>query len=283
MVARVAGRAEKGRSGLIENEPTDGRLQRVWDEAFDRPVLRELLPRVGVHPDDVLTMLRYAPLALTHLTWRNSILEDWHARGRIHDPDMFRTNAGTSLIFHRALWDAAGEQIGSGDLFSVDDVTDQLGVEIFRDALNDAYDEVFDADRTLPNGQVLGQLAGDELAELQEHASAQIGALLDKAEAVGVDVVLLFLAMRGAGACGRWWGSPRWPSIVDAFLTLLTNPAHDWWQHHRTFPRQRPAEAADLDRLRYLPLARPYRLSYEAAEFCIGNGIGFVQLDAPPG
>ena len=268
---------------MIENEPMDGRLQRMWDEAFDRPLLRELLSRVGVHPDDVLTMLRYAPLALAHLTWRNTILEDWHAQGGIHDPDMFRTNADTSLIFHRALWDAAGEQIGTGDLVSLDDVTDQLDVEMFQDALSDAYDEVFDADRTLPNEMLLGQLAGDELGELQEHASVQIGALIDKAETVGVDVVLLFLTMRGAGACSRWWGSPRWPSIVDAFLALLTDPAHAWWQDHRAFPQQRPAEAADLDRLRHLLLARPYRLSYEAAEFCVGNGIGFIQLDPPPG
>jgi hypothetical protein len=34
--------------------------------------------------------------------------------------------------------------------------------------------------------------------------------------------------------------------------------------------------------LRYLLLAWPYRLSYEAADFCIDNGIGFVRLDGPP-
>jgi hypothetical protein len=259
----------------------DARPQRMWDEAFDRRRLRDLLPRVGVHPDDVITMLRYAPLALTHLTWRNTVLEDWHAAGRIHDPDMFRTNADTTVIFHQALWSAFGEQIGSGDLVSLDDVADQVSVEVFETALLDAYDGVFDADRTLPNGMTLGELAQDELAVLQDYATTQVAALIDKAEAPGVDVVLLFLAMRGGGSCARWWGSPRWPAIVDQFIALLTDPANDWWQHHRKFPQQRPAEAADLDRLRYLLLARPHRLSYEAADFCIDNGIGFVQLDGP--
>jgi hypothetical protein len=34
------------------------------------------------------------------VTWRNTVLEDWPAQGRIPDPDMFRTDADTSLIFH---------------------------------------------------------------------------------------------------------------------------------------------------------------------------------------
>jgi hypothetical protein len=36
---------------------------------------------------------------------------------------------------------------------------------------------------------------------------------------------------------------------------------------------------ADLDRPRQLLLARPFRLSYEVADFCIRSGIGFVELD----
>jgi hypothetical protein len=136
----------------------DGRLQRMWDEAFDRRRLRDLLPRVGVHPDDVITMLRYAPLALTHLTWRNTVLEDWHAQGRIQDPDMFRTNADTSLIFHRSLWSAFGEQIADGDLVSLDDAAVGAdAVEVFQTALYDGYDEAFDAERTLPGGMTLAR------------------------------------------------------------------------------------------------------------------------------
>lgn len=125
----------------------------------------------------------------------------------------------------------------------------------------------------------LAELAQDELDVLQDHATAQIAALSDKAEDPGVDVVLLFLAMRGGGACGRWWGSPRWPAIVDAFVALLNDPGDPWWQDHRTYPAHRPGEAADLGLLRYLLLTRPYQLSYEAAEFCIDNGIGFVHID----
>ena len=263
----------------MSEEAVDTRLQRMWDESFDRQMLRELLPRVGVHPDDVITALRYAPLALTHLMWRNTVLEDWHAEGRIHDPDMFRANADTTLIFHQALWSGFGEQIASGDLASLADLDNAEDVQAFAHALYDAYADGFDADRVLPNGMTLGELAQGELGELQDHATTQIGALVAKAEDPGVDVVLLFLAMRGGGACGRWWGSPRWPAIVDAFIARLHNPADDWWQHHRRFPQQRPAEAADLDRLRHLLLARPHRLSYEAADFCLDAGIGFIHLD----
>lgn len=267
---------------MREIDAMGGRLQRMWEEAFDRQRLRDLLPRVGVHPDDVITMLRYAPLGLTHLTWRNTVLEDWHAEGRIHDPDMFRANADTSLIYQQSLWLVFGEQIGSGDLASLDDVASAEMLEAFHNALYEACDDAFDAERILPNGMTLAELAQDELPVLQDHATTQIDALAAKAEQPGVDVVLLFLAMRGAGSCSRWWGAPHWPAVVDTFIALLTDPTNDWWQHHRRFPTLRPAEAEDLDRLRYLLLARPYRLSYEAADFCIDNGIGFVHLEGPP-
>jgi hypothetical protein len=260
--------------------PMDAQLQRMWDDSFDRQRLRSAIPTFGVHPDDVITMLRYAPLGLTHLTWRNTVLEDWHAGGRIDDPDMFRANADTTLIFHEALWAIFGEQIGYGNLVALDDVADEVSVEMFEDALIDAYATAFDPDRTLPNGLTLAQLAQDELAVLQHHATTQVGALIEKAEEPGVDVVLLYLAARGAGACSRWWGSPHWPAQVDRFVDLLNDAAHNWWQH-REFPAQRPLEVADLARLRYLLLSRPYQLSHEAAHFCIHNGIGYVSFDRP--
>lgn len=146
--ARARARSKEGH-GLRENDTIDGQLQRIWDEMFDRRRLRDLLPRVGIQPDDVITMLRYAPLALTHLTWRNTVLEEWHAQGRIHDPDMFRANAETSLIFDQALWSDFGEQVASGDLFSLDDAAGSAdAVEMFQNALYDAYDEAFDAERS---------------------------------------------------------------------------------------------------------------------------------------
>jgi hypothetical protein len=65
-------------------------------------------------------------------------------------------------------------------------------------------------------------------------------------------------------------------------VVLLFDPVNDLWQHRRGFPAQRPPVAADLDRLRYLLLARPFRLSTTQRTLCIGNGIGFIHLDAPP-
>jgi hypothetical protein len=265
---------------MMSEDTVDARVQQAWDDSFDRQVLRDVLPGLNVHPDDVITLLRYAPLALTHLTWRNTVLEDWHVEGRIHDPDMFRTNADTTLIFQQALWSAFGEQIGSGDLACLDDLTDEEDGEAFEAALYDACAEGFRADRRLPNGMALSELAQGELNVLQEHASTQIGALAAKAGELGVDVVLMFLAIRGRLACDRWWGSPKWPAIVDKFIALLRDPTDGWWHvGHRPFPTAWPAETADLDHLRHLLLSRPYLLSYEAADFCVDNALGFVQVD----
>ena len=185
----------------------------------------------GVYPDDVVTLLRYAPLGLTHLCWRNTVLEDWHAGpdSRISDHEMMRANVATTRLFHQALWAAFGERVGQADLISRADFTDD-DVEALEVAFGDAgLWDAFSADRLLPHGPTLHELGGDEVIELYEHVATQLGALLEQAEARGVAVVLMWLAARGRASCADWWGSPRWPRIVDAFLARLASPDDGFW------------------------------------------------------
>lgn len=116
---------EQPERGIVDDDEADIRVTRAWDEAFNRDTLGHLLSSQDVHPDDVYTLLRSAPLALAHLTWRN----------------------------------------------------------------------------TVPHGVTLGDLGQDELAELQDHAEGQLGALLAKAEEHGAAVVLAFLGLRRRLAC----------------------------------------------------------------------------------
>lgn len=57
----------------------EARLDRLWDSTFNLNVLRPMLLSRGLYPDDLPGLIRYAALGLTHMCWRNSVLEDWHA------------------------------------------------------------------------------------------------------------------------------------------------------------------------------------------------------------
>lgn len=255
-------------------------LQQLWHDSFNPELLETALRTSGgVHPDDVITQLRYAPLALTHLCWRNTVVEDWHAgpNSSLHDGEMMAANVATTRIFHQALWAAFGDRVADATLVCRDDFAPQ-DLESLQYAFADAYEAGFDPDRRLPHGRTLADAGGDTVDDLAQHAELQLESLLDQAERHGVAVVILWLAARGHGACRNWWGSPRWPRIVDALLARLDDRSDEHWQRRGWVDP--PAEVQNTARFRHLLLSAPDELETATLQFCIDRaGIGFIRLD----
>jgi hypothetical protein len=238
--------------------------------------LREALLERHMHPEDTALLLRYAPAALTHLCWRNSVIEDWHAgpQSRISDADMMRASVATTRIFHQALTDALSPTLAETGPYSAD----SFDPEDLSQAFCDAFDIAFDPDRVLPHGVSLSALAGDELEELREHASHQLDTLLDVADEEGVHLVLMWLALRGKLAVPNWWGTPNWPFVVDEFFRALSDPSHKHWGDGGC-PGEFPSEAGSPDQLRHRLIVAPEEVASDILDFCIHKGqIGRIQV-----
>ena len=241
---------------------------------FDPESLQELLSEQGIHPDDVATLVKLAPLALTHMCWRNSVLEDWHAEPSkpLSDADMFRANVETTKLFGNALagW-VHDSELRQGACLA--DVA-QLDPASFASYLEDAIDDATSGARCLPHGARLAEIAGEELEELQNHAYVQLDGLEAAANVRGLDTVLLFLASRGDGA---WWGGRWWPWIVDRWLLLLDDPTDAFWRGDR-HPGNPPARGEDRAWLRRTLLSAPEQLTDDVAGWCVNRAmLGFVR------
>lgn len=255
----------------------DVRQQQIWNSFFNRAQLANSLRKEGLHPDDVARVLRHAALGLTHQVWRNSVLEDWHAdrTKSLSDADMMRANAQTTDWVRQALLGPFQEF--SLDLHSLDDVDELFDENLFAHLHREALETWVAADRCLPHGVTLGELGGDQLVQLREHASLQTLALYEQAEEHGVATVLLFLAVRGlTNETSRWWSHDDWPWRVDRLISALADRAHPWWQRDSDIEYPALAETMDLDQLRACLLNGPHHLSNEEAEMCLEAGIGFM-------
>lgn len=286
---------DPGEVGAEQSEPLDDgsgeytptSMRDPFESMFDEIQLRALfmsdLRYVDFHPDDIITVLRYAVLGLERLMWRNTVLEDWHAGpdSRLHDSDMFRANTDTTRIIHSALWGAFADRLidpvlVAGSAFDAGDV------EVLASAFQQIMEDAFDPDRVLPHGPTLGELARteEEFDELWRHAMAQTEALEEQADLRGVHVILMFLALKGYASRSHWL-APDWPKKVDVFMAIASDPAHNWWKkEYCSYPSKLPEDVADFDGLRKTLLLSPWLLSAEAAEFCVCTvGIGFVRPD----
>lgn len=238
--------------------------------------LRSALLAHHVHPDDLAALLRYVPPALTHLTWRNSLVEEWHGGpdSRISDAEMMRANIATTRIFHQALWFIIGDSWAEFGPLSVE----MVDVDELDAALTDALDTAFDAERLLPHGVTLGGLGGDEFHLLRDHAEQQLGALLLMADQHGAHRVLMWLGLRGALSVPDWWGTPQWPFIVDEFFLRLDDPDHDHWSVGG-HPGPPPLSMYDSAMLRELMLSAPDELPTDVVSYFINRaGLGFVRV-----
>jgi hypothetical protein len=243
---------------------------------FSETQLREALSKAHIHPDDTALLLRYAPAALTHLCWRNSVIEDWHAgpQSRISDADMMRASVATTRIFHRALTDALSPILAETGPYSAD----SFDPEDLSLAFDDAFEIAFNRNRLLPHGVSLSALAGDELDELTTHATLELDTLLDVADEEGVHRVLMWLALRGRLAVPDWWGTPNWPFVVDEFFRALSDPSHEHWPVGG-HPGGLPLGAGTPDQLRHRLIAAPDDIASDILDFCIHKGvIGRIQV-----
>lgn len=257
-------------------EPKDERVRAAWADSFNRDMLTRVLTDKNIHPDDVATLARWAPLGMTHLSWRNSILEDWHAGpdSQISDGGMFMANVATTRIYNWAI----EEMLTSWEIdrvASLDDIH-EIEADSFAYFLLEAAEDATDPERVLPHGPTLADIGGPEVHLLGAHAQTQAGSLADMADEHGTDLVLLWLATRGILACDTWWGGAGWPPHVDRFLNLLDNPGHDHW--HGKHPGTPPKPATDRDWFRYTLLTRPDELGIEVADWCTQRAaIGYAR------
>lgn len=174
----------------------------TFDATFDEALLREALLKHRVHPDDTGTLLRYAPAALTHLCWRNTVLERWHGGpdSRISDAEMMRANVETTRIFHQYLANTLGETWAEYGPYD----SEIVHPDDLQEAFADAFYAAFDLERRLPHGVTLGELGGDEAQELVDHAQLQLDALVGMADKHGANVALMWLGVRGLIAVPLW-------------------------------------------------------------------------------
>ncbi|UYM06077.1 hypothetical protein [Solicola gregarius] len=122
----------------------------------------------------------------------------------------------------------------------------------------------------------MGELGGEELELLQDHAGGQLNALLDVAETDDPHLVVMWLGLRGVSAVPYWWGTPKWPFVVDEFFRRLDKPDHPHWLAG-THPGPPPESAGDRETFRDLLLFSPDALPTEVVQFCIHDGgMGFI-------
>lgn len=93
----------------------------------------------------------------------------------------------------------------------------------------------------------------------------------------GAHRVLMWLGLRGVLSVSTWWGTPKWPFIVDEFFKRLDDPEHDHWRISG-HPGPPPASTVDRAAFRGMLLSAPDELHSDAASYCIDRaGLGYIR------
>lgn len=249
-------------------------------EAEFEPLLRRLLPTLGLHPDNVGQLFMYLPASLTYHCWRATGIEDWHAAGpasQLSDIDMMRANIDTTRIFYQYLWKEIGEwwlELGPYSSEIVD-------YETLQDLFRTASAKVFDPARKLPQGVTLGELMGERLTEIHDRADVVLESIYRAARTMGHHYVVMLLAFHEADSPRIWWGTPEWPLVIDEFFRLLDDPTHEHWSVGG-HPGTPPGLAGDREWFREMLLSTPEKLPTEVLTYCLGRGqLGFIRLAKP--
>jgi hypothetical protein len=215
--------------------------------------------RLGVALDHGPQLVNLAAVAVTRLVWRDSPVEDWHAvpASRVSDGEMMRTNVATTRLVRSMIGRLEDWAIGQRDAARI---------------MEDAVLAVVAPSRRLPDGRTIAELAPDgrQLLLLEEHASGLASLWGRRFRECGVREVLSVLACCAARWCWRWWLSPTWPAVVDAFLGQVSTAVHGL-----TTPEEMRGEHG-LKRLVEVLLAGPDRLSPEAASWVVRAGLGHL-------
>lgn len=214
-----------------------------------RHALAELTDRhLSADPEEVGQL---AAVAVTYNGWRNTHLENLHAgdhpAGGFPDADMMRFNVATTrLIASHMRADPTDWQ-----------------------ALTAA---VVDADRVLPGGITLGELAGDDYDELAHDIQTKLETFAVMEARQGRAHVHTAMAMLAAQLCREWFGTPWWPDVVDIFIERLNDPEGDAWRYEdRGAPE--PASVAHRDGLRSGLADQPESLDDGGIYWCLNHGL----------
>lgn len=225
---------------------------------LDPAALRAAAAQLDLDLDDRPVLEAWAAIGATHLYWRNTALEDWHAGpdSRVSDAEMFRVNVSTTRIFRSALRGVAD-------------------ADALAEALQEALAVAFHPLRVLPGGRNLLDLGAEETEDFIDVAEVRVAGLIDIADEHGAGTALQLVALDGRLSCQHWWGSPQWPDIVDVVMRRLADPDDDCWE--RLGDQPVPAELGRAQRLRWLLLDSPDALASETIDFLIHHlGIGFI-------
>lgn len=231
-----------------------------------------------IDPDDLGAVMGLLALGVVNSAWRNTCVEDWHAEGRLHDGDMLRINSHSTWRVGQRVTGWLTETGLSGD--SSSEALERVSFDDAERLAVRLYGWLTNPRRKLPTGQTLKGLAGDQIGEYEECADIALSAVLTSVERDGSVFALKRAAAHGAGACGHWWGHPKWPGLVEVFLTALDDPAHPHWgdegQLHARL-RSEPETVGDRARLRDLLLTKPWLLDADASAWLVHAGLRFAE------
>lgn len=245
------------------------RRLRAWMHAY--------LTHLQVDPDRLGTVLDVAAVGIVNSAWRNSVVEDWHAgRGPLSDADMLIINSHSTWrvrqLLHR--WRRDLGLPYDTPTVAIDDITGDFGWLGSR-----LYAWFANPHRKLPTGQFLGGLAGDDMADYDQHAAGVLGGLLAQADTLGVAGSLWRAALHGALACRHWWGTPAWPQLVKECVSAAFDGEHEYWSRYGQQLRELPplpAQIATPEAMRSILLHRPWTLQAASADWLIRLGIRFL-------
>jgi hypothetical protein len=227
--------------------------------AVDFEVIVAAGHRLGVELDRGPHLIDLAAVAVTRLVWRDGPVEDWHAApaSRVNDAEMMRANVATTRLVRSMIGRLEDGTTGE------------------RDAARIVEDAVFAAvapSRRLPDGRTIAELApsGPQLLLLQEHALELASLWGRRFREFGVRDVLSLLACCAA-RCWRWWLTPTWPAVVDAFLGQISTTLHG----ELIAPGEAVGEHGAV-RLAEVLLAGPDHLRPEVASWVVRAGLGHL-------
>lgn len=215
------------------------------DTAVTSPeMLRMLVSKYGASVD----LIPLAAIGITGVAWRrdrDGHVEQAHCglrRSRISDGEMFAANVATTRLVLRHL----------------------------RDPHVD-WEEM--ADQFVDPNRVVGQRTVSDLLGATRHRRWSTGAwtYITSVGAIGdqhgTQYALLTQAVLGGSHHDLWWGSPRWPHLVEVFIDQLTEQP----------PGMTPTE------LRSGLLDGPDHLPTQVLEWCAASQlIGYTRLSGAP-
>jgi hypothetical protein len=153
------------------------KLSPEHEDELIRTILRD---QVGVDPFHLTAILELTPLGVINSAWRNTVVENWHAEGRVYDGDLLRINSHSTWRMRELLFRWRAEMRFSPD--SSSGVLDGIAFDDFRWLGGRIHRWMVNPSCRLPDGTRLRDLAGDDLADLDRDTDQALTAFVYQAE-----------------------------------------------------------------------------------------------------